>query len=262
MMISSLMQSMGSLFWAIVVFGIIFYIFGVVFTVAVTDYCRLDGRWKTEESQNLRDWFGTLDRSAVSLFMGISGGADWGDFYLELEVLSPLMQMLFILYVWFCLIAVINVVTGIFVEGAIKCAANDRETLIEEELREKDVISQQLLKLFNELSADNDEVGTVGISKRMFEEHMKDERAQAYINALDIDFDDVETLFELLDEDGSGSVDIKEFLQGCERLKGQATSIDMAMLHHEVRFVRGLLLEARGRASVRATTRAQVASNN
>merc|ERR1712023_124848 len=123
----------------------------------------------------------------------------------------------------------------------MKASTEDRNFLIEEELKEKEEVDEQLRKLFDEL----DTSGSAEISLGEFESHMEDKRAQAYFNALDIDFDDVRTLFLLMDVDGSGSVDIEEFLQGCEKLKGDAKSIDLLMLHYEVRWLARILLENR-----------------
>merc|ERR1711871_1041147 len=52
----------------------------------------------------------------------------------------------------------------------------------------------------------------------------------AYFKALKLDISDVHTLFVLLDRDREGSIDIDEFVVGCMRLRGEATSLDMAKL--------------------------------
>jgi len=58
---------------------------------------------------------------------------------------------------------------------------------------------------------------------------------QALIQTFEIETADAWTLFKLLDTDGSGSVDIAEFIDGCIRLRGGAKSIHIAqiMYHHK-----------------------------
>ena len=56
-------------------------------------------------------------------------------------------------------------------------------------------------------------------------------------------------LFNLLDADDSGSISVKEFIQGCLRLRGQAKSIDVATLIYMTKRM------ASGRHSLRVSKR-------
>merc|ERR1712046_378034 len=56
----------------------------------------------------------------------------------------------------------------------------------------------------------------------------------AYFSSLGINMQQACKLFQTLDSDKSGSIDIEEFTDGCLRLKGEATTVDMAILHHEI----------------------------
>jgi len=81
MMLHSLMGSLKALMWAVLVFLMIFYVFGIAFTMAVyEESCKWSDKYTDEEQEEfdalIKD-FGTLDRSCISLFMGITGGKDW-----------------------------------------------------------------------------------------------------------------------------------------------------------------------------------------
>jgi hypothetical protein len=52
----------------------------------------------------------------------------------------------------------------------------------------------------------------------------------AYFKALSLDVHDTQSLFQLLDVDGSQNVDMAEFLNGCYQLQGDARSIDTKMI--------------------------------
>merc|ERR1712050_160068 len=45
--------------------------------------------------------------------------------------------------------------------------------------------------------------------------------------------DEAEDLFNLVDIDGSGSIDPEEFVNGCIRLQGPAKALDLASFMHE-----------------------------
>merc|ERR1712129_248520 len=71
----------------------------------------------------------------------------------------------------------------------------------------------------------------------MGEDHLKNPEVGAYFSKLGVDPNEVGKLFVLLDEDGSGCIDKDEFMFGCIRLKGEAKSLDLAILHREVQGV-------------------------
>ena len=50
----------------------------------------------------------------------ILGGVDWGNTFSPLLDVSPFMVIAFFAYIVFCLLAMINAITRIFVESALK----------------------------------------------------------------------------------------------------------------------------------------------
>merc|ERR1712083_506021 len=58
----------------------------------------------------------------------------------------------------------------------------------------------------------------------------KSEKIMHYFAVLEIDIDDSNYLFDMLDMDRSGEVDMDEFVSGCMRLKGSAKGIDIHTL--------------------------------
>merc|ERR1719401_2990123 len=51
-----------------------------------------------------------------------------------------------------------------------------------------------------------------------------------YFRSINVDTSEAQGLFELIDVDGSGTVDANEIVQGCLRLKGTARALDVALL--------------------------------
>merc|ERR1719436_905847 len=151
----------------------------------------------------------------------------------ELAELPALYPMLFCVYVAVAYFAILNVVTGIFVETTLQVANGDREALIHEEMRSKETYVKQVQAIFKDMDADNSD----NITIEEFKKAMKDKRVLAYFNALQLDFTDIMTLFVLLDRDQNGSINLDEFLRGCMRLKGEAKSLDLAKLQYEVEWL-------------------------
>jgi len=53
---------------------------------------------------------------------------------------------------------------------------------------------------------------------------------RAFMDAMEIDVDEAQSLFTLLDSNDDGTVDIAEFVDGMSKLKGDARSLDIHML--------------------------------
>eukprot|EP00928_Gymnodinium_smaydae_P056390 TRINITY_DN39782_c0_g1_i1.p2 TRINITY_DN39782_c0_g1~~TRINITY_DN39782_c0_g1_i1.p2 ORF type:complete len:203 (+),score=45.23 TRINITY_DN39782_c0_g1_i1:1362-1970(+) len=154
------------------------------------------------------------------------GGVSWGvvsDALMEVDAVLP---ALFFFYLAFSILAVLNIITGVFVDNAVETANTQRDFLVEKEMEMKEKYVKEMRELFSKMDADGS--GTVSIDE--VQELFEDERASSYFRALGLDTSDSTRLFGLMDEDGSGEVSVDEFLEGCLRLKGQARSIDVHAL--------------------------------
>lgn len=60
----------------------------------------------------------------------------------------------------------------------------------------------------------------------------------AYFNSLKLDVSDAKMLFQLLDHDGSEEISYSEFVSGCQRLQGEATSLDAKVMQYEVKYLK------------------------
>jgi len=233
MMIYSILGSIKSLIWSLMVLGMLFFVFGISLTTGVTDLL-LDKGWDSLQNSDLVRYFGTLDRSILSLYMAMSGGNDWAVYYYALEQLPFQYRMLFLLFISFAIFAVVNIVTGVFVDCAMSSGATDREIMVHEELESKKSYQEAMREFFEE--ADEDGTGTIGFEE--FKKKLNDEIVIAYFNAFKLDVSDAPMLFTLLDYDQSGEIQIDEFLDGCYKLQGQSRALDMKITQMEVKWLR------------------------
>lgn len=238
MMIVALTGSLKSMVWVFAILMMLFFMFGISLTSGVTDLMNEENGWAKEEYRNLIDSFGTLESSILTLYMAMSGGQDWGDAYATLSALSPTHRFFFMVFVSFALFAVVNIVTGIFVDTALQCNSSDKEAVVQEELAAKEKYLERMRLAFEEMDAN----GTGLLSMDEFQRKLDDERVQAYFNALKLDVSDASKLFMLLDYDQSGEIGIDEFLTGVHKLKGESRALDMAIMMYEVRWLAEALI--------------------
>lgn len=227
-LITSIFSTMKSLFWALMLLTLIVYVFAILFAQAINDY-RLDDVPVDDREQleiASEKYFGDLSNTMLSLFMSIVGGVSWEEVIVPLKLISPMWVMVFVFYISFTYLAVLNVVTGVFCQSAIDSAQSDQAMMVQNILDDKQSHLQKINALFNQLGSES----TGAITYEMFEEKLKSPAVQQYFQTLGLDVWDAWSFFKLLDQDAGGSVEVEEFLMGCLRLRGHATAIDVVKI--------------------------------
>jgi len=218
---SCIVHSFSSFCWATLFLSFFIYIIGVFLTdnLVSTRIERHDARG--DELVVLSEFFGSVPRSWMSLLQALTGGMDWDILVRSLDKASPWFSFLFILYILFGYLAVLNVVTGLFVNGAMERsqAVNDMQRLF------------QIHKLFFALDADAS--NQIGEDELM--EHINDDAVQEFLNCVDMDQHEVHLLFDILDKDGGGNIDFEEFANGMLRMHGTASAKDLLLINQEFR---------------------------
>merc|ERR550532_573823 len=153
-------------------------------------------------------------------------GISWGVISDALILVNAFSCVLFFLYIIFTMLAVLNIITGVFVDNAVEIGKTQRDFMVQKEMELKESYIKEIKKLFSSMDADNSNT----LNKHEVQKYFEDKSVQSYFQALGLDPHDSERLFNLLDGDESGDVCIDEFVDGCLRLKGQARSIDLYAL--------------------------------
>eukprot|EP00913_Durusdinium_trenchii_P011410 g10715.t1 len=221
LMVCSIIQSMVSLSWALLLLLIIMYLFAIIFMHAATLYVQeKDALHETRDA--LQSWFGSVGKSMYSLLLAVTGGEDWYQIVEPLSHISDFYLVLFAFYVLFVVIGVLNVLTSAFVQRACELSRLDRDLAIQSELVSDESFTAEMKSIFEEVDVE----GTGCIDWEQFRSFIHNEHVQAYFATQQLDTTDARELFNLLDQDGDGEVCIEEFILGCKKLRGQAKSSD------------------------------------
>lgn len=221
----SILGSMRSLGWTLVLLLLGIYIVGIYFTQLVSDHLlSQEGETLNESEQAMKTYYRNLTRTMLSLFQAMSGGLDWDVVCQPLiDNISWLQGIIFSLYISATVLALMNVVTGVFVEEALKSAKKE----------DTEYMSSYLMQMFQE--ADKEGTGMLGTEK--FMKMCTEAEFINYIRSIEVDPDEAMALFHLLDLDGSNSIEYEEFVRGCLRLRGSAKAIDVLSLLHGVQAI-------------------------
>jgi len=231
MLVYSIMATLKSLLWAMVLLFMIIYVFGLAFTMETLDHIEsAEGLGQSDVAKLTYEW-GSLDVSMYTLFQSISGGVSWRDPAVPLQSISILPTALFAVYIAFVYFAVLNVVTGVFVSSAVETTQRNPDLVAKSIIDNRRACADKLQQLFGAL--DEDGSGLITIDE--LELIAEDDLVKAYFQALQIDFRDAWTLFKLIDHSNDGAIKLDDFLKGCEKLRGAATSMEMAEMSYDVR---------------------------
>lgn len=220
--------------YAFVLIILVMWIFSVAITQLVAHFVvseKSNGR-PPQHDEGLMIYFGSVWACFFTLFMTISGGIDWRDAAVPLLEI-PMGAMFYIVYIVLMVLCIMNVLTGMFCQAAMESAQRDRDSLIEFQLLDRQRYVQRLSDMFGQF----DDSGDGKCTLAEFEKHLADTKMQALLRSLDIEVRDALLLFDLLDNDGSGEIDMEEFITGCITLRGPAKAVHvekLKRLHNEM----------------------------
>eukprot|EP00929_Paragymnodinium_shiwhaense_P099728 TRINITY_DN6152_c0_g3_i1.p1 TRINITY_DN6152_c0_g3~~TRINITY_DN6152_c0_g3_i1.p1 ORF type:complete len:783 (-),score=202.04 TRINITY_DN6152_c0_g3_i1:302-2650(-) len=217
----------------LLLFGLM-YIFGIFFCQLVTAY-RID-KGSAVEDPNLVHWWGSLTRCMLSLYEAILGGVDWDTIISPLFEVSSAVGFTFLLYIAFAVLAMMNVITGIFVDSAIRQAQHMKD----------DEFTDHLRKIYSSMLSEDD---AHRVSRRVFMQSMCQPSVQEYISGLGVEFCDTATLFNLLDENNCGYVSMDALVKGMVRLRAGAKFLDVMALLSQIESGMDVIFEELNRGS-------------
>jgi len=181
--------------------------------------------------------YGGFPKTMMTLFLTVSGGLEWSIPARPLAKLSWYYTFIWTAYIAFMMFGLLNVLVGIFCETAINAMNNDKDNMIQENIEERDGFIHAIAAIFK----DCDKKGTGLLTEHDMEEILQDPQAGNYFKAIGLDVTEAMGLFQLLDDDGSGTVSMDEFVTGFLRLKGNAKAVDMVTLMYETRKISKLI---------------------
>eukprot|EP00929_Paragymnodinium_shiwhaense_P035851 TRINITY_DN19306_c0_g3_i1.p1 TRINITY_DN19306_c0_g3~~TRINITY_DN19306_c0_g3_i1.p1 ORF type:complete len:554 (+),score=110.49 TRINITY_DN19306_c0_g3_i1:191-1852(+) len=212
--VSSVARSASSLGWSVAGLCCVIYIFTVILLQIILS------AGETEHAEAFEYWFPGVFRTFLTLFECVVGGVSWDEVVQPLVTdIHPLVGVAFCIYVAIALFAMMNLLTGVFVDQAMRVVREDKDT----------VLAKRIADLF--LDGDTPDE----LRWEDFEAKVDCKAMQEYFKQINVEASEARHLFDLLDADKSGSIDCKEIVDGCLRLRGPARALDLMTVHHQIR---------------------------
>lgn len=190
-----------------------------------------------------RESFGTLEDALLTLLQVVCLDSI-SSIYRPLIDGQPILSLYFIGSILVLAVCMMNLITGIMVDTAMKMSLDDREENMIMQHAERQKFVGQLRKVFNELDKNsNGMLDFDEVSKAP--KHLQDQLHDV------CKMDNIEELFKALDDDESGLVGIEEFCDGILKVsdgKPMELFCILRSCHHvmkELKDASGLLRELR-----------------
>jgi hypothetical protein len=241
-MMDCVIYSLWPLVWAIALLTFLISLFSIFFVQNVA-VAMEEGSLTPSEEADILAFFGSWERASFSLLQASSGGHDWIVFYDKLAVLGDFPCVVFVLYIVFMMIAVMNIVTCVFLDKAMHIAKPTTECMMLDKRYEDIKDAQELTELVSQM-----DTGHSGYIKfQDFQRYMRTPEFRLYFDVRGLNIKDTAMFFQMLastadaaydESDGEAQVDTQVFVAGCMRLRGVASGMDMYTLSWELKLMR------------------------
>lgn len=230
LLLKALFASREALVWSFLILGLVQLIVGLFLCQVLQDFLA-DDKNDIEARRRVYRYFGTFSKTMLTMFEITM--ANW---ITSCRVLTDLVSEWFMVFYiayrcMFCF-AVLKVIAAVFITETNRVLESDDELTVMKHNRAELGFRSRLVSLFKRI--DPHQTGTLGWSE--LDELMTDSALAASVTALGFSIHDFEKLFWLLDE-GNGKIEIHEFVNKMEKLKGSSKEIDtltMLKLAHNI----------------------------
>jgi hypothetical protein len=224
--IHTLGQSISSIKWSVLVLAGIVIGCGILW-VQLTLPLLEDDTIKQADREWIFDTFGTPMRSFYTCYECLFS-TKWttlsDKMIYEMNALYAIPWIMFVVLVNFI---VIRVISAIFLKQTLAMAALDSEKVAAEKMKKKEFFAAKLTVVFKEM--DNSGDGT--IARREFIDTISKQHVIDLFTELDLGFDEVLALFNVLTDDDS--CNYEELLNGALKLKTGSRVVDNLQVLHE-----------------------------
>jgi voltage-gated sodium channel len=240
MLVRGLMSSAGTMFYTFVLILIILYVFACLGIELITT--DMETREDPEYNRLVETYFPDIFVSMLTLVQFVLVDS-MAAIYTPMIALNPTLIPFFVLFILVVPISLMNLVTAVIVEGSLEQAKQDREVAKAYKNHLIVKMMPRIEKMFEQLDAD----GSGDISLDEIEaapEELADELAKCFQT------DDLYELFEMLDNDRTGTVPIHQFCSELVKVVVSDRSVDQVRMQKTMVSLRAGVLDVRGIASV------------
>jgi hypothetical protein len=216
-----------------IMLAMFYSIFAIFFVQGATAYLESTPEVDLKVLRNIKDDFGSVSATMLSLFMAISGGNDWSQYHETVTAVGTTYNFLFLFFIAFSSIAFLNVITGVFAEKALSLASPSSDELMVRRTEKERKDAQELVSLLQRVFGEN---GPADLGEESFECFLDHPEVKRYFEVRGMRPCAASRFFMLLLEiHQTETVDFGTFVSAVVKLDGMACSMDLHVLSAELK---------------------------
>jgi len=262
LLVNGVLAGFRTLLWAIILLGFIIFFLGVLMRRSLGEWC-IEGTLATNEKlchgPHLKTYgekmFSSIGLSCLTVFRCFTDGCSSPDgtplmlhIYSDIEY-GPYIVLAYAMCFLFVTFGLFNLIMAIFVENTMTLAKLDERKRHKLRHLHEVYVARKLKKLVMKVCLQHNNDGAnvskssddvfntptgcvpVGLNLQItrdgFAKAMADSKVEELLEDLGISVVDYMDLFDALDADGSGTLDVYELAEGFMKLRGQAEKSDI-----------------------------------
>jgi len=224
LLLNTIVASFMAVLWSMVLMFIVHLILALTLCKTLHDYI-VDDSNPPQQREWMNRMYGNGLKSLWTVFqMTFSGG--WPNWAVPVvEHVSPWYAAVFIVYVVCIIFTMTRIISALFLKETMVIASLDAESMVREKIKDTANFRTKLHAMF--MAADVS--GDGRLTEDELNEFLGHEEVKVLFGKLGVDASDSRLLFKLLDT-GNGCISRTAFMQGIQRLKGEAKSMDLIPL--------------------------------
>lgn len=228
LLVGGMVNSIKALAWIGIILMLIIYVCAVVTTTEIGHNDLVYGNGPSYDGLvwPYKEYFGTVFKSMFTLFQVVTLDGWCDDIVRHILYFQPILALLFLGFLVLTAFGLMNVVIGVIVENTLAGAAVADETV----QKEQSAIRRKALGQLQVMLELSDTKRTGEITLQELQAAAQSRVVQQQFEALEVRQTEVEQLFELLDYERRGKVELKKFIDSCRELIGGQRRRDIAQV--------------------------------
>jgi len=224
--------AMKAILWCTILLAFILLIFGVIGVEFLND---LNSEADYGTCTRCEHAFESVQASFLTFATAILAGDNWGGYFVPLMELYPSTGFIFFGATISINLGLLNLILTVIVDKAADARQADKRYLLQEREAECAEAKKELLKLCANLDTDRSGNLTQVELLAGFDE---DEEFQNVMKLMDIQREDLNMMFSILDEDTSGDIAYEEFVEQLHRMKSQDSQMVLVFIRSYVKDIK------------------------
>jgi Ca2+-binding EF-hand superfamily protein len=220
LMLQSIKGSVSALGWSSVVLILGEMMLALALNLVLSDYWE-DEQYDLDKREALYDYYGTFTKSLMTMVEMLLG--NWYSITRVLIYFNELFMLFGICHQLVLGFAVIEVISGVFLNETFKVANLDDSIMLNEVRRAAKAEKTKLTEFF--LKADKD--GSGQVDQDELKTVLDNKQVGEWLSAMGLDLSDIDKVFNMLDTDGDGQLSCQELVDGAALLKKPARAVDL-----------------------------------